>query len=163
MSNIYQIEKDYLAICNELIESGGNLTPELETALAINKAELENKARNYGFVVKSLENDVTAIDEEIKRLNALKLSRNKSIDVLKETVKNAMQLYGIEEIKTSTLKLSFRKSESVEVDPSLLDFKWMNQKPITYAPDKAKIKEAIKSGEAVSGAWISVNMNLQIK
>lgn len=163
MSNIYQIEKTYLELTNELIESGGELTPELETSLAINKTELENKAKNYGFVVKSLENDVSNIDEEIKRLNALKQSRNKTIDVLKDTVKNAMQLYGIEEIKTSTLKLSFRKSESVEVDPSLLDFKYMAQKPITYAPDKAKIKEAIKAGEAVSGAWISVNMNLQIK
>lgn len=162
MSNIYQIEKDYLAICNELIETGGDLTPELETALTINKAELENKARNYGFVVKSLENDITAIDEEVKRLNTLKLSRNKAIDVLKDTVKNAMQLYGIEEIKTSTLKLSFRRSESVDLDPSLLDFKWMNQK-ISYTPDKAKIKEAIKAGEAVSGAWLSVNQNLQIK
>lgn len=163
MSNIYQIEKTYLELTNELIESGGELTPELETSLAINKTELENKAKNYGFVVKSLENDVTNIDEEIKRLNVLKSSRNRTIDVLKDTVKSAMQLYGIEEIKTSTLKLSFRKSESVEVDPSLLDFKYMAQKPITYAPDKAKIKEAIKAGEAVSGAWISVNMNLQIK
>jgi hypothetical protein len=160
--NIYQIEQSYLSITDQIIESGGELTPELETALAINKAELENKARNYGFVVKSLENDVSNIDEEIKRLNALKLSRNKAIDVLKDTVKNAMIMYGIEEIKTSTLKLSFRKSESVELDPSLLDFKWMNQK-ISYTPDKAKIKESIKSGEAVPGAWINVNNNLQIK
>lgn len=162
MSNIYQIEKDYLSITDQLIESGGDLTPELEMALAINKVELENKARGYGFVIKSLENDVDNIDEEIKRLNALKTSRTKAIDVLKDTVKNAMNLYGIEEIKTATLKLSFRKSESVELDPSLLDFKWMNQK-ITYAPDKAKIKEAIKKGEAVSGAWLSINQHLQIK
>lgn len=162
MSNIYQIEKDYLSITDQLIESGGDLTPELEIALAINKVELENKARGYGFVIKSLENDVDNIDGEIKRLNALKTSRTKAIDVLKDTVKNAMNLYGIEEIKTATLKLSFRKSESVELDPSLLDFKWMNQK-ITYAPDKVKIKEAIKKGEAVSGAWLSINQHLQIK
>jgi len=162
MSNIYQIEKDYLSITDQLIESGGDLTPEIEMALAINKVELENKARGYGFVIKSLENDVDNIDGEIKRLNALKTSRTKAIDVLKDTVKNAMNLYGIEEIKTATLKLSFRKSESVELDPSLLDFKWMNQK-ITYAPDKVKIKEAIKKGEAVSGAWLSINQHLQIK
>jgi len=162
MSNIYQIEKDYLSITDQLIESGGDLTPELEMALAINKVELENKARGYGFVIKSLENDVDNIDGEIKRLNALKTSRTKAIDILKDTVKNAMNLYGIEEIKTATLKLSFRKSESVELDPSLLDFKWMNQK-ITYAPDKVKIKEAIKKGEAVSGAWLSINQHLQIK
>lgn len=161
MSNIYQIQQEYLSITDQLIESGGELSPEIEQALAINKAEIENKARNYGYVVKSLENDVDAIDEEIKRLQALKLARNKTIDVLKTTVKDAMQLYGIEEIKTSTLKLSFRRSESVECDGSLPG-EWYNRKEV-YTADKVRIKEAIKAGESVPGAWISVNYNLQIK
>lgn len=162
MSNIYQIQQEYLSITNQLIESGGELSPEIEQALAINKAEIENKARNYGYVVKSLENDVDAIDEEIKRLNALKLARNKTIDVLKTTVKDAMQLYGIEEIKTSTLKLSFRKSESVEVNQDIISESYCNQK-IVLTPDKARIKEAIKNGVCVTGASLIVNYNLQIK
>lgn len=162
MSNIYEIKKTYLELTDQIIDMGGEINTDLETALAVNKVELEEKGIGYAYVIKGLESDVTAIDEEIKRLQALKSSRNKTIDVLKTTVKDAMQLYGIEEIKTSTLKLSFRRSESVELDPSLLDFSWMNQK-ITYAPDKSKIKEAIKAGESVPGAWISVNYNLQIK
>lgn len=162
MSNIYQIQQEYLSITDQLIESGGELSPEIEQALAINKAEIENKARNYGYVVKSLENDVDAIDEEIKRLNALKLARNKTIDVLKTTVKDAMQLYGIEEIKTSTLKLSFRKSESVEVNQDIISESYCNQK-IVLTPDKARIKEAIKNGFCVTGANIIINYNLQIK
>ncbi len=162
MSNIYQIQQEYLSITDQLIESGGELSPEIEQALAINKAEIENKARNYGYVVKSLENDVDAIDEEIKRLNALKLARNKTIDVLKTTVKDAMQLYGIEEIKTSTLKLSFRKSESVEVNQDIISESYCNQK-IVLTPDKARIKEAIKNGVCVTGANIIINYNLQIK
>lgn len=162
MSNIYQIQQEYLSITNQLIESGGELSPEIEQALAINKAEIENKARNYGYVVKSLENDVDAIDEEIKRLQALKTARNKTIDILKDTVKNAMQLYGIEEIKTSTLKLSFRKSESVEVNQDIISESYCNKK-IVLTPDKARIKEAIKNGVCVTGANIIINYNLQIK
>lgn len=162
MSNIYQIQQEYLSITDQLIESGGELSPEIEQALAINKAEIENKARNYGYVVKSLENDVDAIDEEIKRLQALKTARNKTIDVLKTTVKNAMQLYGIEEIKTSTLKLSFRKSESVEVNQDIISESYCNKK-IVLTPDKARIKEAIKNGVCVTGANIIINYNLQIK
>lgn len=162
MSNIYQIQQEYLSITNQLIESGGELSPEIEQALAINKAEIENKARNYGYVVKSLENDVDAIDEEIKRLQALKTARNKTIDILKDTVKNAMQLYGIEEIKTSTLKLSFRKSESVEVNQDIISESYCNQK-VVLTPDKARIKEAIKNGVCVTGANIIINYNLQIK
>lgn len=160
--NIYNIQQEYLSITDQLIESGGELTETLETALSINKTELENKARNYAYVVKSLETDIDAIDNEIKRLQALKTARNKTIDVLKETVKNAMQLYGIEEIKTSTLKLSFRRSESVEVNADVISESYCTKK-VVLTPDKARIKEAIKSGVCVTGASLNVNWNLQIK
>ena len=160
--NIYQIEQEYLVLSNDIIEAGGEITPELETALAINKEQLQNKGINYGYVIKSLENDITAIEEEIKRLNALKSSRTKTTDLLKSTIKQAMQLYGIEELKTPTLKINFRKSESIEViDEQLQDF-YCNFKT-TRTADKAKIKEAIKSGESIDGAVLNVNFNLQIK
>ena len=162
MSNIYQIQQDYLSITNELIENGGELSPELETSLAINKAELQQKAVAYIYVTKSLEADVSTIDEEIKRLQALKASRVKTIDKLKETVKQAMEMYEIEEIKTATLKINFRKSESVEVDPDIISDIWCNIKTVK-TPDKAKIKEAIKIGTAIRGASLKINRNIQIK
>lgn len=160
--NIYQIEQEFLIISNEIIESGGEITPEIETALAINKDQLQNKGINYGYVIKSLESDVTNIDEEIKRLNALKSSRVKTTELLKNTIKQAMQMYGIEEIKTATLKINFRKSESVEVDADVVLDMYCNFKTVK-TPDKAKIKEVIKSGDAVFGAVLNVNYNLQIK
>jgi len=160
--NIYQIESEFLGLSNQIIEAGGEITPELETALAINKDQLQNKGINYGYVIKSLENDISAIDEEIKRLNALKSSRNKTADLLKNTIKDAMQLYGIEELKTPTLKINFRKSESVEVDADLVLDMYCNFKTVK-TPDKAKIKEIIKSGDPVFGGILNINYNLQIK
>jgi len=162
MSNIYEIQKNYLDICNTIIENGGEVTENDIEALAINKEQLQNKGVNYGYVIKSLESDVSAIDEEIKRLNALKSSRNKTVDLLKNTIKDAMQLYGIEEIKTPTLKINFRKSESVEVETDIIDDEYCNFKT-TRTPDKAKIKEVIKNGDAVIGASLNINWNLQIK
>jgi hypothetical protein len=160
--SIYQIQQDYLSITNELIENGGELSPELETSLAINKAELQQKAVAYIYVTKSLEADVSTIDDEIKRLQALKASRVKTIDKLKETVKSAMEMYEIEEIKTATLKINFRKSESIEADAEQLQDYYCVLKT-TRTPDKAKIKEAIKNGEAVIGASLKINRNIQIK
>lgn len=159
--SIYQIQQDYLSITNELIENGGELTENLETSLAINKAELQQKAVAYVYVTKSLEADVSTIDDEIKRLQALKASRVKTIDKLKETVKDAMMLYGIEEIKTATLKINFRKSESVECDGTVPAEYWNSKTVLTV--DKVRIKEAIKQGKEVLGASLNINWNLQIK
>lgn len=160
---LYQIEQEYMMLADSIISNGGELTPELETALEINREQLEAKGRGYGFVIKDVESELDAIENEIKRLQSLKQSRNKAIDLLKEKLSNAMQLFEVFEIKTPTLKINFRKSESVEIeDLSLLDKKFMVVKT-TEQPDKMAIKEAIKQGESVQGATISINYNLQIK
>jgi len=163
MSNIYQIQNEYLSLINAIIEAEGELTEEQSQALAINKEELQTKGINYGFVVKSLDAENDIIDAEVKRLQGLKKVRTSAIERLKSTLKQAMELYDIKELKTPLLTINFRKSESVEViDEALLDASYVVEK-VTHAPDKAKIKEAIKSGLNVMGAVIQVNQNIQIK
>ena len=71
--------------------------------------------------------------------------------------------FGIDELKTPTLKVNFRKSESIEIEnEDLIDDKFKVEK-VTKSISKTLIKEAIKNGENVLGANISVNYNLQIK
>jgi hypothetical protein len=161
--NIYQIEQEYLNLANQLIESGGECSPELELQLTINQDQLEQKARGYGFVVKQMESDVSIIDAEIKRLGELKKARLRTIERLETTVSNAMQLYQINRLETPTLKISFRKSESVEIDNEAeIPAKFLSVKT-TYTIDKAMIKDAIKKGEVVIGARLQINQNIQIK
>ena len=74
-----------------------------------------------------------------------------------------MEEFGINKIKSETLQLSFRKSESVEVfDESLVDEKFKKVKT-EISLDKTAIKNAIKNGEDVQGAKIVEKNNLQIK
>ena len=57
----------------------------------------------------------------------------------------------------------FNKSNlKVEVDDTIIEDTFCNFKT-TKTADKAKIKEAIKSGAEVVGAVLNVNFNLQIK
>lgn len=161
--NLYQIQNEFIHLADQLIELSGEITPELETSLQINQEQLEHKGRSYGYIVKQLESEVEIIDAEIKRLTAFKSSRNKTAERLKETLSNAMQLYQIEKLESPTLKISFRKSESVEVeDLSLLDKDFIVVKT-TESADKTAIKKAIKEGQNVQGAVLKTNMNLQIK
>ncbi len=161
--SIYQISKEAAEIISALEETEGELTPEMETALAINQSELQEKAINYAYAIKSMDDDVVSINEEIKRLQAIKTAKTNASDRMKESVKNAMQLYGIEKLTSPTLTLSLRKSESVEVDlveGLSNDFKITKT---TVSPDKIAIKQAIKQGERITGARLVEKLNLQIK
>lgn len=161
--SIYQISNEFLAIQNQLIEQDGEFTDEQVNALAISETELETKAVGYSFVIKDLDNDVEAIDNEIKRLTQLKKVRVNASERLKNTIANAMRLFERDEIKTPIVKLSFRASESVnveDVNALPLDFKVVK---VTEQADKTKIKEALKNGVEVVGCSISINKNLQIK
>lgn len=160
---LYQIEQEYLNIVQSIIDAGGEITEEQETALSISKEQLQNKGVCYGFIVKELEGNIDLIDLEIKRLNALKKPLVNSIDRLKNNLSQAMQMFEVTELKTPLLKINFRKSESVEVtDIDLLDADFVKT-TITKAADKIAIKEAIKQGENVQGAVLVTNQNLQIK
>ena len=160
---LYQIEQEYLNIVQSIIDAGGEITEEQETALSISKEQLQNKGVCYGFIVKELEGNIDLIDLEIKRLNALKKPLVNSIDRLKNNLSQAMQMFEVTELKTPLLKINFRKSESVEVtDIDLLDVDFVKT-TITKAADKVAIKEAIKAEIPVRGAVLLTNYNLQIK
>jgi hypothetical protein len=157
--NLYNIKSEYLAIAHELTE--GELTPELEQALIITQENLQEKAINYGYVIKNFESEVDIIEDEIKRLNALKKARQNAVDKLKTNISDAMQLFGILEVKAPTFKMNFRKSESVEIFEGL-DQEFITEK-VSYQPDKIAIKNAIKEGRQINGAALVTNLNLQIK
>jgi hypothetical protein len=159
--NLYQItqEAQYLAA---LLESE-ELTPELEGELLINQEQLQSKGINYAKVIANYQSESDQIDAEIKRLKALKESRDKKVTWLTESLKNAMLVSGIEKIDSPLFKISLRRSEAVEVDVvDALPAAFQNVKNVVTA-DKMAIKEAIKKGETVFGARIIENFNLQIK
>ena len=149
-------------IVSALEENEGELNPAIEAVLKINQNELQEKSFNYAYVVKSIDNDITAINEEIKRLQALKKRNESIINRMKEAVVDAMHIYGLEKITSPTLNLSIRRSEAVIIDDSFDDYTYMVMK-VTYTPDKAMIKNAIKKGENIENARIIENYSLQIK
>lgn len=159
---LYTIKSDYLRIAEELIENGGELTPELKEALNINEAEFESKVIAYGSIIQQKKYNVDMIKKEIERLKELQAIEERIENKLKESVSNAMQLYGIDKVDTPTMKLSFRKSESVEIiDEKLIPAQYLVPQPAKIS--KSMIKDAIKSGSEVPGASITTNFNLQIK
>jgi len=158
---LYEItnEAQYLAALLETEE----LTPELEAELLINQEQLQIKGINYAKVISNYQGESDQIDAEIKRLKAMKESRDKKVTWLTESLKRAMLVSGIEKIESPLFKISLRRSEAVEVEvPEALPVDWQVRK-VTITADKVGIKKAIKEGYAITGARLVENFNLQIK
>jgi hypothetical protein len=159
--NLYELtnEAQYLAALLETEE----LTPELEAELLINQEQLQIKGINYAKVISNYQGESDQIDAEIKRLKAMKESRDKKVTWLTESLKKAMLISGIEKIESPLFKISLRRSEAVEVEvPEALPVDWQVRK-VTITADKVGIKKAIKEGYGITGARIVENFNLQIK
>lgn len=163
MSSIFNITREYLSLIEQLEEAEGMLTPELEESLKITEEDFEQKVVDYGWAIKYLESDKKTIDEEIKRLQAIKKGKERVIDRLKESATSAMRLFDKRKVDSATLIVSLRKSEAVVIeDESKLTRKFLNKK-ITITPDKKLIKETLKAGKKVNGAFLQENENLQLK
>ena len=125
--NIWQIQQDLLSIFDELEENGGELTEELEAQLAISQEDFRSKVESYTNVIKSVKADIAAIDEETKRLAALKKSKNALIDRLSKVIINAVEMFG-ETTKNGgkffdygTGKVSIRNSQKVVLDDNKIE------------------------------------------
>lgn len=161
MKTLFEITQEAIELASLLEE--GEFTAEMEQQLAITQSELTEKATNYGKVIKTIEGDISVIDAEIKRLQALKSAKGKVIDRMKESVSNAMQAFHVDKIESPIMKIYFRKSEAVEVEDENLVPDEYKLSRVTVSPDKIRIKEIIQAGETVPGCQVIEKLNLQIK
>ena len=165
--NLYEITQEQLAIISYLEENGGELSQEVEQALAITQEAFETKAEAYSYIILKMEGESDMIAAEIKRLQALKKTKDNSSERLRESLSLAMVAFGREDAKgikrfeTPTLRLSTRKSESVQVyDEKAIPGRYMIVK---HEVSKTLIKEAIAQGIEVDGAKIVTKQSVQIK
>ena len=162
MKTLFNITTEARKIASALIE--GELSTEIELALAINQNELQEKAINYGYAIKSIESDITAIETEIDRLKGLKTNRVNAIDRMKATVLDAMNIYGIEKVSSPTLNLSIRNNpEAITLVNEYQVPEIFRKEKVTVSIDKTAIKNALKNGEEVPGATLTRSQSLSIK
>jgi hypothetical protein len=141
--SLYEIQEDYARIIADLQECEGELTPEMEFALTINRDELENKAEAYALRILEFNGQSALLKVEIDRLQTRAKQFETTAERLKETIKAAMIQFNVDKIKTNKITLSFRKSEAVEVPETFADevLQFVN---IKAEIDHEKFENAIK-------------------
>lgn len=121
------------------------------------------KIENTGLFIKNLDADVAALKEEEKRLAERRKAKENKLNWTKRFLDEFLKSEGEMKFETARVKLSFRKSESVNIfEEMILPNEYVIEKT-EYIPDKTAIKKAIKDGKSVEGAELIVNMNLQVK
>lgn len=157
MATLYELTGQFLDIYNmELDEE-----TKLDTLDSIDwETEYEIKVENYIKVMKNLEADVEARKNEIKRLMELNKADEKKKEHLKDTLSASMSLTGHERVDTPLFKVSFRKSQAVEVDEAVLPEAY---KVATWKADKKRLKEDLKNGLEIIGASLVERKNLSIR
>ena len=157
MSTLYELTGQYLEIYNLDMDD----ETKQDTLDSIDWAEdYENKVENYVKVIKNLDADMEIRKNEIERLRKLNDADNSKKERMKEAVKESMELTGHDRVDTPLFKVSFRKSEAVEVDDLLLPEAY---KVATYKPDKKRLKEDLKNGLEILGAELVERKNLSIR
>lgn len=125
--SIFDINKELYALYDEIEESGGEITPEMEAKLELNGQEMTNKVKSITNFINKLKADVLAIKSETDRLAKLKRSKDNTITGLTNLVLFAIKNYGKEDkngkkwIDWGTGKVSIKKSVSVELDDKKIE------------------------------------------
>lgn len=167
MSSIYDISAELRGIQDKLLsgeaidQETGEILPSIVNELALTQQNLQNKAIDCGYILKSFDDEIDLYDREIKRLTERKRVLQNTKQRINDSIKNAMIEFGITKIKGKTLTIGLRESESVEItDETLIDEQY---KRIKVEADKVAIKNALRNGEDVQGARLVKNQNLQIR
>ena len=164
MKTLYQIEAAYQQLEEQLIEAGGEITPEQADRLAIlTEQELPAKAEGYVKIIKTWEAEVKAIDEEIKRLQNLKKTRQNAKKRLTEALSQALRTFGLSKLKAGLFALSFRKSEQVVINVPAEELPKDCQIVKIEPLSKSELKQKLKAGQSIPGVELVENQNLQIR
>lgn len=164
---LYEIANEYLELMR-VIETEDIPEEYVTDTLEAIKGEIEIKADNIACILKNIQADIKAFKEEEDRLAERRKAKENAYDRLKQYLSDTLQKMEIDKVETPRNNISFRKSESVEVDEESF-LKWAREHRddlLSYSapkPNKTEIKKALKDGADIVGTKLIVNKNIQLK
>ena len=163
---LYELTQNYRnleSLLDNLGEQEGLTVEMIHGALGQVEDDINTKIENTCKVIKEIEADSIGIEEEIKRLSALKKQKENAVKKLKEYVEFEMNGIGLNKVEGKLFKISFRKSKVVKVlDETKIPKEFIKVKT-TESISKTDLGKALKNGEIIEGAELVENKSLQIK
>ena len=163
---LYELENAYMSLLQMAEDEELPEEALIDTLEAIT-GEIEVKADNVACMLKNIEADITAIKAEETNLATRRKSKEKIYERVKQYLSETLQRMSIDKVETARNKITFRKSESVEVSDAFIKWAMENRDDLlTFsAPtaNKTEIKKALKGGAEIVGATLVSKNNIQLK
>lgn len=170
-TTLYMISDLYKELLNA-IEDGTIEDPQaIDDTLEGIQQEFDEKCESIACLYKSIAAEADALEAEAKSLSERAIYKRRACDRLRNYVANNMRSIGQEKLETPRCRLSFRKSESLNIidDKTLFNslrsagLGELAQEEVSIKFDKTGIKKALRDGTSLDGAEVITNKNLQIK
>jgi hypothetical protein len=161
---LYMIAADLSAIADLLLESGGELTPEIEAQLAALEGAFEAKTERVALVVRNLMALAEAASVEARRLAELARVREAAARRLKEYLKTQMELAGLTKVETPLVVARIQKNGRPSIawndsDPESIP---ADYRRVTVSLDGEKALAAYKAGTLPDTFTVVVGTHLRL-
>ena len=113
---LYQLSAEMAEIEGILQDNGGELTPELEKALAMNATAMQKKVDGYGALIRKFAATSEICKAEIARVQGIKATCDKSVKRLKDHIAETMDAFGVKALEGDLTKVTLVTSQATVVD-----------------------------------------------
>ncbi len=164
---LHEIRSDLEDALNSLVID--EETGEIENFETISKiqADFEEKLEGYGCYIKVLKAAIEAFKNEEKALKERRSKLEKKLERFSEYVRSEMLSVNVKKIHTIKCDIGFRKSKETVIDSDFVSWASQNANHLLRyklpEPDKAAIKKAIETGQAVEHAMLVEKENLYVR
>lgn len=159
--SLYAITSEHRALCEMLEASGGEITPEIEEALALNAETFVTKADGYCEVIAKYNGLAKMAGERIKQLQVVKRIAENAERRMKERLMLAMTEYELPKVESGVHTMVLRTTKAVEIlDEARIPNKYIK---VETSVDKAQLRADMLEGAEVEGAKIVENKSLMIR
>ncbi len=179
MSSLYEIDYALQALENYMVDvETGEFLDEDSFNAKFDEIQmtLNDKIESSICFYKNLQADIEAFKTEEKNLAQRRKIKENLAERVKKRIDSYIQHQFTDEegnlhkdelnkykFETPRVKISYRKSDSVDVyDMDALPKQYIKEK-VELSPDKAGLKKAIKNGAKINGAKLVTNVNMQVQ
>lgn len=164
---LWEIADELVRIAEDIVEAGGELTPDLEARLAAHEGALESKVEAIALLVRQREVDAEAAKAEETRLGAIRRAHERTAVSLKGYLLACLSAAGVQRVETPLARVRVQRSGTPSInyggEVTALPEWARKHVPESWDIDRKAILEAVRAGDDVpEGVVVAYSNHVRI-